>query len=55
MQRRVQAGLAQAALAARLGVTQSEMSKFERGERALRPDRLQAWLRELGAEELDAA
>ena len=51
----MQAGLAQATLAARLGVTQSELSKFERGERPLRADRLRAWLRELGAEVHDPA
>jgi transcriptional regulator with XRE-family HTH domain len=47
---RAQAGLDQRALANRLGVTQSEISKFERGERALDVLRLRAWLRALGIE-----
>jgi len=41
-------GLTQVALAARLGLTQSEVSKFERGERALDVLQLRAWLRALG-------
>ncbi|HEX4511379.1 MAG TPA: helix-turn-helix transcriptional regulator [Burkholderiaceae bacterium] len=38
------AGFNQTALAARLGITQSEVSKFERGERCLDVLRLRAWL-----------
>lgn len=49
-QRRAEAGLDQAALAARLGITQSEVSKFERGERALDIVRLRAWLHALEVE-----
>jgi len=41
---RQEAGLAQAALAARLRITQSEVSKYERGERVLNEARLRAWL-----------
>ena len=44
---RVAAGLNQTTLAARLGITQSEVSKFERGERALGERRLRAWLHSL--------
>ena len=51
---RVAAGLNQTALAARLGITQSEVSKFERGERALDERRLRAWLQALGVEALDS-
>ena len=40
----------QTTLAARLGITQSEVSKFERGERALDVLRLRAWLNALGIE-----
>ncbi len=47
---RVAAGVNQTALAARLGITQSEVSKFERGERALDRQRLRAWLHVLGVE-----
>ena len=47
---RVAAGVNQTALAARLGITQSEVSKFERGERALDERRLQAWLHALQIE-----
>jgi ribosome-binding protein aMBF1 (putative translation factor) len=43
-------GLNQTDLADRLGITQSEISKFERGERALDVIRLRAWLRALGIE-----
>jgi transcriptional regulator with XRE-family HTH domain len=49
-QRRADAGLDQAALADRLGITQSEVSKFERGERALDVVRLRAWLHALEVE-----
>jgi predicted XRE-type DNA-binding protein len=48
VQRRKDAGLNQTTLASRLGITQSEVSKFERGERALDELRLRAWLRALG-------
>ena len=44
------AGLTQTTLAHRLGITQSEVSKFERGERALNAPRLRAWLGALGVE-----
>ena len=47
---RVAAGVNQTTLAARLGITQSEMSKFERGERALDERRLRAWLHALQVE-----
>jgi transcriptional regulator with XRE-family HTH domain len=47
---RVAAGVNQTTLAARLGITQSEVSKFERGERALDERRLQAWLDALQVE-----
>jgi transcriptional regulator with XRE-family HTH domain len=47
---RVAAGVNQTTLAARLGITQSEVSKFERGERALDERRLQAWLHALHVE-----
>ena len=50
VQLREAAAVNQATLAARLGITQSEVSKFERGERALDVLRLRAWLRALGAE-----
>lgn len=49
---RLAAGVNQTALAARLGITQSEVSKFERGERALDEQRLQAWLLALGVDSL---
>jgi transcriptional regulator with XRE-family HTH domain len=49
-QLRAAAGVNQTALAARLGITQSEVSKFERGERALDERRLRAWLHALGVE-----
>ena len=49
-QLREDAGMNQTALADRLGLTQSEVSKFERGERALDVLRLRAWLRALGME-----
>jgi len=41
-------GFNQTALADRLGITQSEVSKFERGERTLDVLRLRAWLHALG-------
>jgi transcriptional regulator with XRE-family HTH domain len=44
------AGVNQTTLAARLGITQSEVSKFERGERALDERRLRAWLCALDVE-----
>ena len=47
---REDAGLNQTSLAGRLGITQSEVSKFERGERGLDVLRLRAWLRALGIE-----
>jgi transcriptional regulator with XRE-family HTH domain len=47
---RAAAGVNQTTLAARLGITQSEVSKFERGERALDERRLQAWLQALQVE-----
>ena len=50
VQARSDAKLDQAALADRLGITQSEVSKFERGERALDVVRLRAWLHALGAD-----
>ena len=43
-------GVSQTTLAARLAMTQSEVSKFERGERALDVLRLRAWLHALGIE-----
>jgi transcriptional regulator with XRE-family HTH domain len=49
-QLREDAGLNQTVLAQRLGITQSEVSKFERGERALDVLRLRAWLHALGME-----
>ena len=45
---RKEAGLNQAALAARLRITQSQVSKYERGERVLDEARLRAWLGALG-------
>ena len=50
VQLREEAGLDQTTLADRLGITQSEVSKFERGERALDVLRLRSWLRALGIE-----
>lgn len=47
---RAEAGLDQTALADRLGITQSEVSKLERGERVLDVLWLRAWLRALGVE-----
>jgi DNA-binding XRE family transcriptional regulator len=44
VQLRETAGVNQTTLAARLGITQSEVSKFERGERALDLLRVRAWL-----------
>ena len=44
---RAAAGVTQVTLAARLGLTQSEVSKFERGERKLDERRLTEWLRAL--------
>ena len=44
------AAVNQTTLAARLGITQSEVSKFERGERALDVLRLRAWLHALEVE-----
>ena len=54
---RKEAGLDQSALAARLRITQSEVSKYERGERVLNETRLRAWLSALGlsSEALDVA
>jgi len=46
-------GFNQTALADRLGITQSEVSKFERGERTLDVLRLRAWLTELYRTEFD--
>ena len=48
VQLRKDAGLNQAALAARLRITQSQVSKYERGERVLGETRLRAWLSALG-------
>ena len=48
VQLRKDAGLNQAALAARLRITQSQVSKYERGERVLDETRLRAWLSALG-------
>ena len=50
LQLRAAAGVNQTALAARLGITQSEVSKFERGERVLDERRLRAWLQALDVE-----
>jgi len=50
VQLRKAAGVNQTMLAERLRITQSEVSKFERGERALDAQRLAAWLSALGAE-----
>jgi transcriptional regulator with XRE-family HTH domain len=50
VQLREAAGINQTTLAGRLGITQSEVSKFERGERALDVLRLRAWLRALRVE-----
>jgi transcriptional regulator with XRE-family HTH domain len=47
---RAAAGVNQTTLATRLGITQSEVSKFERGERALDERRLHAWLHALEVE-----
>jgi len=47
---RMAAGVRQTTLALRLGITQSEVSKFERGERALDERRLRAWLHALQVE-----
>ena len=44
VQLRKEAGLNQAALAARLRITQSQVSKYERGERVLDEKRTRAWL-----------
>ena len=57
VQLRKEAGLNQTVLAARLGITQSQASKYERGERALGDARLGAWLDALGVspETFDAA
>jgi transcriptional regulator with XRE-family HTH domain len=57
VQLRRDAGLNQTALAARLRITQSQVSKYERGERALADARLRAWLAALGTslEAFDAA
>jgi hypothetical protein len=44
------AGINQTTLAARLRITQSQVSKFERGERTLDVLRLRAWLLALGIE-----
>jgi len=44
------AAVNQTTLAARLGITQSEVSKFERGERVLHELRLRAWLCALGVQ-----
>jgi transcriptional regulator with XRE-family HTH domain len=50
VQLRVGAGLDQASLAHQLGITQSEVSKYERGERALDVLRLRDWLHVLEVE-----
>jgi len=50
VQLREDAGLDQTSLARRLGITQSEVSKYERGERALDVLRLRDWLRVLEVE-----
>ena len=50
VQLREAAGVTQTTLAGRLGITQSEVSKFERGERALDVLRLRTWLRALRVE-----
>lgn len=50
VQLREAAGVNQTTLAARLAITQSEVSKFERGERALDALRLRAWLHALKVE-----
>jgi len=50
IQLREDASLSQASLAHRLGITQSEVSKYERGERALDVLRLRHWLRVLEVE-----
>ena len=57
VQLRKEAGLNQTVLAARLGMTQSQASKYERGERGLDDARLRAWLSALGVsqEAFDAA
>jgi len=57
VQLRKDAGLNQAALAARLRITQSQVSKYERGERVLNETRLRDWLSALGlsSEAIDAA
>jgi transcriptional regulator with XRE-family HTH domain len=47
---RIAAGVNQTTLAARLDITQSEVSKFERGERSLDEQRLRAWMLALGIE-----
>lgn len=44
---RAAAGISQTTLADRLGVSQSDISKFERGERKLDERRLREWLRAL--------
>jgi len=45
---RVQADVTQEELAVRLGITQSEVSKFERGQRSMDMLQLRAWLSALG-------
>jgi transcriptional regulator with XRE-family HTH domain len=50
VQLRTAAGVNQTTLAARLAITQSEVSKFERGERAFDERRLRAWLHAVGVE-----
>ena len=50
VQLRTAAGVKQTTLAARLGITQSEVSKFERGERVLDESRLRGWVHALGVE-----
>jgi transcriptional regulator with XRE-family HTH domain len=50
VQLRENAGLNQTSLAHRLGITQSEVSKFERGERVLDVLRLRDWLHALDVE-----
>jgi len=47
VQLRRNAGINQSLLPSRLGITQSEVSKFERGERHLDAARLRAWLQVL--------
>jgi transcriptional regulator with XRE-family HTH domain len=50
VQMREARAVSQTTLAARLGITQSNVSKFERGERTLDATRLRAWLHALEVE-----